>query len=211
MQQSTGDYAMPHLILIGGGSGSGKTTIVRDLKKRLSPKSVTYYSHDNYYKDLSHLSPEEQEKYNFDHPDAINSNELIEDLHKLLNGESIEIPVYDYATYTRKQRKIPIQNSDIILLEGIFSLYYKGLADMAKLKIYVDTEPDMRLRRRIKRDISERGYSLDAILKQYINTVKPMHEKYIGPTRENADIILDGSCPVNDNSNRILAWINDIL
>ncbi len=202
---------MPHLMLIGGGSGSGKTTIVRDLKERLSPKSVTIYSHDNYYKDLSHLTPEEHEKYNFDHPDAIDSNELIEDLHKLLNGESIEIPVYDYATYTRKKKKVLVKPSDIILLEGIFSLYYKELADIAKLKIYVNTEPDIRLIRRIKRDISERGYSLDAILKQYINTVKPMHEKYIEPTRENTDIILDGSCPVNDNNNKILARIIDLL
>jgi uridine kinase len=202
---------MPRLILIAGGTASGKSTIAANLKNRLSEYSVAVFSHDHYYKDLSHLSAREHEEYNFDHPDAIDSKALSDNLKVLLKGRSINIPVYDYSTYTRSQKKAHIAASEIIIIEGIFALYYKELAGIADLKIYVDTDTDIRLKRRIDRDTSHRGYTVSEVIERYNTTVKPMHDLYVEPARNTADMVVNGNDDVNIICDEIMRILLNIL
>ncbi len=202
---------MPRLILIAGGTASGKSTIAASLKERLAGFSVAVFSHDHYYRDLSHLTKKEHEEYNFDHPDAIESGNLIEDLKLLLGGRPVDIPVYDYATYTRSGITYHVPASEIIIIEGIFALYYRDLNAMADLKIFVDSPPDIRLQRRIERDTADRGYSRDEIIERYQKTVKPMHDIYIEPARKIADIIVSGIDNVDNICDKIMNRLQNIL
>jgi len=202
---------MPRLILIAGGTASGKSTIAGNLKNRLAEFSVAVFSHDHYYKDLSHLSGIEHEKYNFDHPDAIDSKALVDDLKVLLKGRSINIPVYDYSTYTRSQKKIHIPSSEIIIIEGIFALYYKELIELADLKIFVDTGQDIRLKRRIDRDTSYRGYAVSDVIERFNTTVKPMHHLYVEPAGNSADLVVNGNDDVDLICDEIMRILRNIL
>jgi len=149
-------------------------------------------SHDNYYLDLSHLDEEEIKQVNFDHPDAIDHEFLLSDIRKILGGKTVQIPDYDFITHKRAKGVTCIDNPDVIILEGIFALYYARLLGLADLKIYVDTDADLRLARRIKRDIQERGYELKTVMNMYLDTVKPSHEAFIEHTKKNADFIIPG-------------------
>mgnify|MGYP001316447370 CR=1 FL=1 len=181
-----------HLILIAGGTCSGKTTIAREIGKQLARSTMTIFSHDQYYRDLSHMSEKELSEVNFDHPDAIDYELLISDVIRLINKQKVVLPNYDFITHKRSGGSIIIDGTDIIILEGIFALYYPDLVQLANLKIYVDTDADIRLARRIRRDIRERGFTIDSVLRQYMDTVKPMHEVFIEPTKKHADIIIPG-------------------
>jgi len=196
-----------HLILIGGGTCSGKTTIARAIGRKLGDSRTVIISHDNYYLDLSHLSPEEIKQVNFDHPDAIDHEYLLSDIRKMLSGKTVTIPDYNFITHERTQGEIVIDNPDVIILEGIFALYYARLLGLADLKIYVDTDPDLRLSRRIRRDIQERGYELCRVLDMYLDTVKPSHEAFIAPTKKNADFIVPGE----KEFDRVLVMLNSYL
>ncbi len=180
------------LILISGGTCSGKTTITREIQKILSDSKVVHISQDNYYRDLGHLSDAEASLENFDHPDAIDHVKLLSDIRKLLNGERIAIPDYNFITHRQIPDAIPIKDIDVIILEGIFCLFYKQIVNLADLKIFVDVDDDIRLARRIKRDIKDRGYTIDSVLEKYLHQVKPMHELYIEPSKKNADLIVPG-------------------
>jgi len=179
------------VIGIAGGSGSGKTTLTNNICERFQDKISVLYQ-DNYYKARDGLSYEERAKLNYDHPDAFDTGLLTEHLKSLIAGKSIESPLYDYALHTRKNEKLLIEPSKIIIVEGILIFHDTELCDLFDIKIFVDTDADERLIRRILRDVTERGRDIVSVTEQYLNTVKPMHEQFVEPTRRKADIIVNG-------------------
>ncbi len=180
------------LILISGGTCSGKTTMAKAIGKRLSDLKTVIVSHDNYYQDLSHVPHEEVMRVNFDHPKAIDHEYLIRDMIQMLAGDAVTIPDYDFVTHKRMEGTTCIADAEVVILEGIFALYYQELLALADLKIFVDTDADLRLVRRIYRDIADRGFVLERVIDQYLDTVKPSHDAFIEPTKKNADIIIPG-------------------
>ena len=180
------------LIGIAGGTGSGKTTLTRHLMERFGDHVSIIY-HDNYYRSHSELSLEERAKLNYDHPDAFETDLLVRHLEALRRGETIECPTYDYTVHDRKQETVTVRPTSVVLVEGILAFENKALRDMMDIKIFVDTDADVRILRRILRDVKERGRSLDSVVTQYLTTVKPMHEQFVEPSKRYADIIvLDG-------------------
>ena len=179
-----------YVIGIAGGTGSGKTTFT-DTLVGLFEENVTVIHHDNYYNVLDHLTYEERCKVNYDHPSSFDTKLMIEHIKKLRNGESIDEPVYDYTIHNRdKEKTIRLDPKEILIIDGILILENKELCNLMDLKIFVDTDADTRLGRRILRDINERGRSIESVLTQYEATVKPMHEKYVEPSKKNADIVI---------------------
>jgi uridine kinase len=176
------------LIGIAGGTASGKTTLAKILKNSFEDK-VAIIKHDYYYYDRSHFDVEDS-KINFDHPDSFETELLIAHLKNLKNGNTVERPVYSYKTNERLSEKKTINSAPIIIVEGILIFHYELLKDLFDLKIYVDTDADIRLLRRITRDINKRGRTFESVKKQYLRTVKPMHQKYVEPTKYKADIII---------------------
>lgn len=180
----------PILIGITGGTGSGKTTVAEAIHSAFEGNSITMIMQDSYYKDQSHITFEERLKTNYDHPHSIDMDHLIRDLKSLMSGKSIDMPVYDFAEHTRKSETIHIVPTDIIIVEGILVLDDKNLRDLLDIKIYVDTDADIRILRRMQRDINERGRSMESVINQYLNVVRPMHEQFTEPTKRYADIII---------------------
>tara|TARA_Y100001960_G_scaffold278900_1_gene310709 strand:+ start:89 stop:709 length:621 start_codon:yes stop_codon:yes gene_type:complete len=179
------------IIGIAGGSGSGKTRLVKNILKKINDKQVQSIEVDAYYKDLSHLKLNEREKNNFDHPDSIDFKLLYDDLKHILNNKTIYTPIYDYKTHTREKTKnVKVDNVKVVILEGILALYDSNIRDLMSIKIFVDTPCDIRLLRRIKRDINKRARTIENIMEQYNNTVKPMFVKFVRPTKEYADLII---------------------
>lgn len=175
---------------IAGGTGSGKTTFTTTLINKFRD-DITVIHHDNYYNILDHLTFEERCLVNYDHPDSFDTKMMIEDIKKLKNGETIEEPVYDYVVHNRsKDKTITLKPSKILIVEGILILENEELRNLMDMKVFVDTDADVRLGRRILRDMEERGRSVDSVLTQYAATVKPMHEKYVEPSKKYADIIV---------------------
>lgn len=178
------------LIAIAGGSASGKTTVAKKIAEACKGKDVVFIEMDNYYKDLSHLSREERKKTNFDHPNAFDFHLLIHNLEQLLLGNAIEEPIYDFKVNSRSKKVKVIKPGDVIIFDGIFALENQEIRNKAAINIYVDTDSDIRLLRRILRDVNERGRTLDSVLEQYTATVKPMHDAFVEPTKRFADIII---------------------
>lgn len=182
---------MSNIIVIGiaGGSGSGKTTLMKNLIARFQD-DVTVLSHDNYYRPYEELSIEERKKVNYDHPDAFDTEMMIEHLRQLKSGQAIECPIYDYTTYSRCKETTRVEPRKVILVEGILIFENKVLCSQMDIKIFVDTDADVRLIRRIRRDVAKRGRSLESVLSQYLATVKPMHEQFVEPSKKNADVVV---------------------
>lgn len=178
------------LIAIAGGSASGKTTVAKKIAEACKGKDVIFIEMDNYYKDLSHLSREERKKTNFDHPNAFDFHLLIHNLEQLLLGNAIEEPIYDFKVNSRSDKVKIIKPGDVIIFDGIFALENQEIRNKAAINIYVDTDSDIRLLRRIVRDVNERGRTLESVLNQYTATVKPMHDAFVEPTKRFADIII---------------------
>ncbi len=178
------------LIGIAGGSGSGKTLVAQTLYRELGSDKVIIIEQDAYYKDLSHLPPEERARRNFDHPDAIDQDLLVQQIKDLLEGKPIEQPIYDFTTHTRKKETRRIGEHLIIVLEGILILDSPRLRELMDIKVFVDTDPDIRLIRRIRRDVSERGRTVESVLEQYEKSVRPMHLQFVEPSKRYADIII---------------------
>lgn len=175
---------------IAGGTGSGKTTFTNKLLEMFGD-DITVIHHDSYYNVLDHLCFEDRCKVNYDHPDSFETSLMIEDIKKLRNGEDVTIPVYDYSVHNRSKTETEhLKPSKILIIEGILIFENRELCDLMDMKVFVDTDADVRLGRRIKRDIEERGRTVDSVLNQYATTVKPMHEKYVEPSKKNADIIV---------------------
>lgn len=184
---------MSNIIVIGiaGGSGSGKTTLMKNLMQHFAD-DITVLSHDNYYRAHNELPYEQRSKLNYDHPDAFETDLMIEHLKQLKEGHAIECPTYDYTVHNRAEETILVEPRKVIVVEGILIFQDKELCDQMDIKIYVDTDADVRLIRRIKRDVAKRGRSLESVLTQYLDTVKPMHELFVEPSKKNADIIVVG-------------------
>lgn len=182
---------MDKIIVIGiaGGTGSGKTTITREIVKRLG-ENVTVLMHDSYYKARHDLTYEERTQLNYDHPNAFDTDMMAEALAKLKNGEPVEVPIYDYTIHDRTENTMMLHPTPVILVEGILIYHSAELRDLMDIKIFVDTDADVRILRRIIRDIQERGRSLESVVNQYLNTVKPMHEAFVEPSKKYADIII---------------------
>jgi len=189
------------LIAIAGCSCAGKSTIARELARRIGAAVIPL---DGYYRDLSHLPPYLREGVNFDTPEAIEDALLVADLRRVLSGETISRPVYDFATHTRKPERISVLPAPYILLEGLFVWHWEQIRRLCSLRIYVDVTHETALRRRLERDVRERGRSEASVRRQFEATVRPMAERYVLPLRRWADIVVDGTAPVEENVHRIL-------
>lgn len=179
----------PCVVGVAGGSASGKTTIVKKISEYFG-SDIVVISHDSYYKAHDEMDFSERCKLNYDHPESFESEKMAEDVRKLMAGESIRMPVYDYTIHNRSSETILVEPRNVIILEGILILENKELRDLMDVKVYVDTDADERLMRRIKRDMKERARSIESILEQYAGTVKLMHEEFVEPSKKYADVII---------------------
>ncbi|MBR5944326.1 MAG: uridine kinase [Lachnospiraceae bacterium] len=177
------------VIGIAGGTGSGKTTITRKLAEKFGD-DVSIMSHDSYYKAHHNLPYEERAKLNYDHPDSFDTELCISDIRKFKNGETVYCPVYDYTIHDRSEDVVEIKPTKVLIIEGILIFASKELVDEMDIKIFVDTDADVRILRRVMRDVKERGRTLESVVNQYLTTVKPMHEQFIEPSKKYADIIV---------------------
>ncbi len=178
------------LIGISGGTGSGKTTVAKAISAEFGKPEVALIQLDSYYNNINHKSFEERAQTNFDHPDAIDFNLLKTHLRKIINGEDIQIPVYDFKSHTRQDKSINLEAHHIVILEGIFALLDDEIRTMMDIKLFVDTADDIRMIRRLQRDIKKRKRSFDSVIEQYYSTVRPMHLQFVEPTKIFADIII---------------------
>ena len=178
------------LIGIAGGSGSGKTTLANNLVNYFGENEVSILRHDNYYKRHDEMSYEERSRLNYDHPDAFDTELLCAHIRQLKAGHRIEMPVYDYSVHNRSDKTTPVLPNPVIILEGILIFAEPELVDLMDFRIFVDTDADERIQRRIKRDVNERGRSLESVMRQYRETVKPMHDQFVEPSKRKANIII---------------------
>jgi len=180
----------PLIVGLAGGTGSGKSTLVHNILELLAGTSLIVIEQDNYYQANVHLSLEEREAINYDHPSSLDNDLLVEHLKMLRAGQPIEKPLYDFTTHTRRPETIPVEPADVIIVEGILVLENPQLRRMMDLKLYVDTDPDIRFIRRLQRDISERGRTMESVIAQYETTVRPMHLQFVEPSKRHADVII---------------------
>jgi uridine kinase len=178
------------IIGIAGGSGSGKSSFSNRLKEQFQD-DITVIYYDNYYKDNTGIPFEERKKINYDHPDALETSLLVEHLKKLRQGQAIDCPVYDYSVHNRSDQTIHVEPKPVIVVEGILTLYDPSLLEQLDVRIYVEADADERILRRLRRDVVERGRDIDGIIEQYLTTVKPMHARYVEPTRALADLVIN--------------------
>lgn len=200
----------PFIIGVAGGSGSGKSTVTEQIVRAVGKDNVCVFQSDNYYLDRAHLSIEERNRVNFDHPNAFDWDLMKDQLNSLYNSLPIEMPEYDFTTHTRKQETISMVPAKIIIVEGIFALYDEVMCNQMALRIFVDTASDVRLMRRLKRDIVQRSRTVDSVLKQYTYFVRPMYNKFVEPTKRRAHIII----PHGSNKaalEMIISRINSVL
>jgi uridine kinase len=180
----------PIIIGVAGGTGSGKTTVSQAILRRVGAERIAFIQHDSYYRDRSHLSPEERAKLNYDHPDSLESGLLVAHLRQLQAGQQVEIPVYDFTSHTRTAETRCLDPRRVILVEGILIFAEPALRAMFDVKIYVDTDADVRFIRRLRRDITERGRTVESVIEQYEKTVRPMHLEFAEPSKRYADVII---------------------
>ncbi|MDX1673486.1 MAG: uridine kinase [Longimicrobiales bacterium] len=180
----------PVLIGVAGGSGSGKTTVVRRIVDAIGRDDVVVLHHDSYYRDGSHLPMEERVKINYDHPDSLETELLIEHLQGLLAGRTVEVPVYDFANHVRRPETETVEPRPVIILDGILILWDSRLRELMDVKLFVDADADVRLGRRLQRDMEERDRSPESVLSQYMATVRPMHLEFVEPSKRYADVII---------------------
>lgn len=201
----------PFIIGIAGGTASGKTTLAKKIQDEFKDKAILL-SHDFYYKSLSNISKEERMKRNYDCPEAFETDLLIKDIKSLLLGKTIERPIYSYTERLREKETVTVIPAPIIIIEGILVLENDELTDLMDMKVFVDTDSDIRLTRLIKRDTKERGLDLNYIIQKYKDTLKPMHEKYIEPTKQKADLVIPADNNISDMScSTIIEKIRNML
>lgn len=182
--------ASPLVIAIAGGTGSGKTTVANVILERAGAHHIAYLPHDAYYKDLKDLPAAQRERINFDHPNSLDTDLLIEHVKELRANRAIALPVYDFKTHARTRETVPVSPQPIIIVEGILIFVEPRLRDLFDVKIYVDTDPDIRFIRRLQRDIAERGRTMESVIHQYLNTVRPMHQEFVEPSKRYSDVII---------------------
>jgi len=187
---SVNEMKKPIVFGVAGGTGSGKTTVAENILKMVGAERVAYLAHDAYYHDLAHLTPEEREQINFDHPNSLDTDLLVSHVQALLAGSRIDVPIYDFSTHGRKEETIRVDPAPIILVEGILIFIYPELRQLMDVKVFVDTDADVRFIRRLQRDVAERGRSVDSVIGQYLATVRPMHLEFVEPSKRYADVII---------------------
>jgi uridine kinase len=180
----------PLVIGIAGGSGSGKTTVARSILNRVGAHRIAFIQHDAYYRDLTHLPLLQRVMVNFDHPDSLETELMIEHINQLTQWQAVELPIYDFTTHSRTDRTIRVEPQRVVLVEGILIFAEPNLRKLFDAKIYVDTDADIRFIRRLERDIQERGRTTESVIKQYLNTVRPMHMEFVEPSKRYADVII---------------------
>ena len=178
------------IIGIAGGSGSGKSTLVKKLQEAFGAEDVATLCHDYYYKEQASLSYEQRTQLNYDHPQAFDTDMMIEHIKMLKQGKEIERPVYSFVEHNRTTEKVAVKPSKVIIIDGILIFENRELRDLMDIKVYVDTDADVRLARRIMRDVCNRGRSMESVIEQYLSTVKPMHEEFVEPSKRYADVII---------------------
>ena len=180
----------PLVIGIAGGSGSGKTTVAQEILQRVGRERIAFLQHDSYYKDLTGLPPTQRAEVNFDHPNSLENELLIQHVASLRDGKPVEVPIYDFSTDRRTGQTFTVQPQRVILVEGILIFTEATLREMFNVKIFVDTDSDLRLIRRLQRDITERGRTTESVIEQYLSTVRPMHLEFVEPSKRYADVII---------------------
>jgi uridine kinase len=181
---------IPVIIGVAGGTGSGKTTVVREMVRAVGEEQVAVIEHDSYYRDRSELPLEERALLNYDHPDALETDLLIYHLEELRAGRPVEVPSYDFSQHARTQVTRTVQPAQVVLVDGILIFVDKRLRELMDVKVFVDTDGDLRFIRRLERDLKERGRTMDSVVEQYISTVKPMHEEFVEPSKRFADLMI---------------------
>ena len=180
----------PLIIGIAGGSGSGKTTVAQSILQRVGPERIAYLQHDEYYKDLSGLPPTQRAAINFDHPNSLETSMLVQHIEQLKQGQPVKVPIYDFSTHSRTNQTFTVNPRPVVLVEGILIFTEPVLRELFDVKIFVDTDPDLRFIRRLQRDISERGRLMETVVSQYLTTVRPMHLEFVEPSKRYADVII---------------------
>lgn len=180
----------PVVLGVAGGSGSGKSTVVREVRRILGEAQASVLHHDAYYRDLAHLPFERRVDVNFDHPDSLETELMVEHIGRLLQGQAVDVPTYDFATHTRSARTERMAPTPVLVLDGILVLADARLREAMDLKVFVDTDPDIRLLRRIRRDVVKRGRTADSVIAQYEATVRPMHLEFVEPSKRHADLVV---------------------
>tara|TARA_Y100000590_G_scaffold80996_1_gene89966 strand:- start:405 stop:1019 length:615 start_codon:yes stop_codon:yes gene_type:complete len=198
------------IIGIAGGTGSGKTTIAKALQKKCNENDLLIIKQDSYYKDLKHLPFKKRNEKNFDHPNALDFNLLVKHLKKLKTGSSIDVPDYNFLKHIRNQKTINCASKKIIIVEGILVLHHPGLRELLSIKVFLDIPPDIRLIRRINRDLKNRGRSINSITKQYLYTVRPMHKQFVDPSKKYADIIIDEKKSIESTISCLISKIKSL-
>jgi uridine kinase len=201
----------PLILGVAGGSGSGKTTVVNGIVSRMDAGSISIIQHDSYYLDRSRTPPDQRQDLNYDHPESLDTQLLIGHLSALRRGQAVEVPTYDFPTHTRRAETTPIEPRSVIIVEGILILAHPELRRLLDIKVFVDTDPDLRLVRRVERDIAERGRSLESVVQQYLETVRPMHLKFVEPSKRHADMIIPGSGCIDEAVALLVARLNSLL
>lgn len=180
----------PLVIGIAGGTGSGKTTVANVILQRVGAQRLAFLAHDAYYRDLHSLSLAERAQINYDHPDSLETDLLVQHINQLKRGEPAEMPIYDFTTHSRTSKTVHVEPRQVVLVEGILIFYEQALRDLFDVKIFVDTDADIRFIRRLQRDIIERGRTTESVIQQYLTTVRPMHMEFVEPSKRYADVII---------------------
>ncbi len=188
--KKSNEFKRPIVVGVAGGTGSGKTTVVREILKALDPDDVLVIQHDSYYRDRSHLPSEERASINYDHPDALETSLLVEHLRQLSVGQAVEVPIYDFAIHIRRPECRRVEPCKVIVVEGILILADPELRELFNIKVFVDTDAVICFIRRMERDIAERARTRDSVVRQYLETVRPMHLEFVEPSRRYADVIV---------------------
>jgi uridine kinase len=209
----TRDEGRAFVIGVAGGTASGKTTVSRRIWEAVGRERIAYMQHDNYYKDQSHLTPQERALTNYDHPDSLESSLMVRHLRELRAGRPVDIPVYDFSVHNRSKETLRVSPAKVVLVEGILIFVEPALLDLMDMRIFVDTDADIRFIRRLRRDMVERGRNLDSVVQQYLATVRPMHMEFVEPSKRYADVIVpqggDNRVAMEMIVSRIQALLNE--
>ncbi len=201
----------PVVIGIAGGTGSGKTTVASVILKRVGANQIAFLPHDAYYKDLTTLTLDDRRRVNFDHPDSLETDLLVQHVQQLRDGKPVELPVYDFTNHSRTDKTIHVEPRQIILVEGILIFYESELRKLFDVKIFVDTDADIRFIRRLQRDIVERGRTTESVINQYLHTVRPMHMEFVEPSKRYADVIIPEGGLNTVALDMVVARLEDLL
>lgn len=201
----------PIVFGVAGGTASGKTTVARTILEAVGAEQIAYLPHDAYYRDMPHLTLEERAHQNYDHPNSLETKLMIEHIEQLLRWQPVQVPVYDFTTHRRTEETVLVEPSPIILVDGILIFTKRKLRELMDIKVYVDTDPDVRFIRRLERDIEERGRSLPLVIEQYMDTVRPMHLKFVEPSKRYADVIIPHGGLNKVAMEMVVASLRDLL